>query len=112
MTGWTPPALPAHWTWTADLPPLVGRRRELEELELWWAAVQHGARQLVLVAGEPGAGKSRLVMEACTALHRRGIPVLLGQCTSDLGLPFDPLVAPVRVLLRAVQNGEVEPVRR
>lgn len=110
MAGWTPPALPAQWTWTADLPPLVGRRRELEELELWWAAVQHGARQLVLVAGEPGAGKSRLAMEACTALHRRGIPVLLGQCTSDLGLPFDPLVAPVRGLLRAFQNGELEPV--
>ncbi|NLG20915.1 MAG: ATP-binding protein, partial [Actinomycetales bacterium] len=63
MTGWSPPALPAQWTWAAELPPWVGRQRELEQLERAWEAVEHGARQVVLVGGEPGAGKSRLVME-------------------------------------------------
>lgn len=79
MTGWTPPPLPAQWTWTADLPPWVGRRRELEQLEVYWTAVEHRARQLVLVTGEPGAGKSRLVMETALALGSRGVPVLVGQ---------------------------------
>jgi DNA-binding CsgD family transcriptional regulator len=107
MTGWTPPALPAQWTWTAQLPPLVGRRVELAQLEDIWAAVEHGARQLVLVAGEPGAGKSRLVMEAAWALHSHGVPVLVGACTSDFRLPLDPLVPPVRALLAAVDRGEL-----
>ena len=107
MTGWTPPALPAQWTWSAQLPPWVGRRAELAQLESIWTAVENGVRQLVLVAGEPGAGKSRLVMEAALALHTRGLPVLVGACTSDFGLPFDPLVAPVRALLAAVDRGEL-----
>ena len=107
MTGWTPPAFPAQWTWTAQLPPWVGRRAELARLEDIWAGVEHGVRQLVLMAGEPGAGKSRLVMEAAWALHTRGVPVLVGACTSDFGLPFDPLVAPVRALLAAVDRGEL-----
>jgi DNA-binding CsgD family transcriptional regulator len=107
MTGWIPPALPAQWSWTAQLPPWVGRRAELAQLEDIWSAVEHGVRQLVFVAGEPGAGKSRLVMEAAWALHTRGVPVLVGACTSDFGLPFDPLVPPVRALLAAVDRGEL-----
>ena len=108
MAGWSPPPLPAQWTWTADRAPWVGRLGELAEVERSWAAVEHGARQVVLVAGEPGAGKSRLVMEASSGLHARGVPVLVGQCTSDLGLPFDPLVVPIRSLLTAVETGELE----
>src|SRR5918997_482405 len=107
MTGWTPPGLPVQWTWTAQLPPWVGRRAELARLESIWAAVEHGVRQFVLVAGEAGAGKSRLVMEAAWALHTHGVPVLVGACTSDFGLPFDPLVPPVRALLAAVDLGAV-----
>ncbi len=107
MTGWNPPPLPAHWRWTAELPPWVGRRVELDRLESLWPGVESGARQLVLVAGEAGAGKSRLVMEAARALHTRGVPVLVGACSSDFGLPFDPLVAPVRALLAAVDRQEL-----
>ena len=107
MTRWSGPPLPAQWTWPAELSPWVGRRRELEAVERCWAAAEHGARQLVLVAAEPGAGKSRLIMEASSALHTRGVPVLVGHCTSDPGLPFDPLVAPIRVLLTAVEAGHL-----
>ena len=107
MTGWTPPALPVQWTWTAQLPSWVGRGAELARLEGVWAAVEHGVRQAVLVAGAAGTGKSRLVMEVARALHARGVPVLVGACTSDFGLPFDPLVPPVRALLAAVDRGEL-----
>lgn len=107
MGTWSGPALPAQWTWTPDRPPWVGRRRELATLERCWAAVEHGARQLVLVAAEPGAGKSRLVMEVSSELHARGVPVLVGQCTSDLGLPFDPLVTPIQALLTAMEAGHI-----
>jgi DNA-binding NarL/FixJ family response regulator len=85
----------------------VGRRREFELLESVWASVERGARQIVFVGGEPGAGKSRLVTEASRHLHRAGVPVLVGSCSADLGLPFDPLVEPVRALLAAVERGEL-----
>lgn len=107
MPEWPQPALPAQWTGTANLPPFVGRRRELELLEATWPSVVQGARQVVFIGGEPGAGKSRLVAEASAALHRHGVSVLVGSCSQELGQPFDPLVRPVRSLLPAIDRGEL-----
>lgn len=101
------PPLPPHWTSSAQ-PQFVGRQRELDVLEVLWPQVEAGARQVVFVGGEPGAGKTRLTMEAGLALHANGIPVLYGACTADFGEPFDPFVAPVRTLLPTVGSGAVD----
>ncbi len=45
----------------AGLTPLVGRAPELAMLEERWAQAQAGRGQVILVSGEPGIGKSRLV---------------------------------------------------
>lgn len=45
------------------LTPLVGRRRELETMEERWRLAREGTGQAVLVSGEPGVGKSRVVDE-------------------------------------------------
>jgi predicted ATPase len=45
------------------LTPLVGREEELAMLTRRWERARHGEGQLVLVVGEPGLGKSRLVEE-------------------------------------------------
>jgi class 3 adenylate cyclase/predicted ATPase len=45
----------------AALTPLVGREEELELLGRRWRRARTGAGQVVLLAGEPGIGKSRLV---------------------------------------------------
>ena len=45
------------------LTPLVGREEELERLGRRWERARSGEGQLVLVIGEPGIGKSRLVEE-------------------------------------------------
>jgi DNA-binding winged helix-turn-helix (wHTH) protein/predicted ATPase len=44
----------------ADPAPLVGRDEELEVLRRRWAQARTGEGRVVLVAGEPGIGKSRL----------------------------------------------------
>jgi serine/threonine protein kinase/tetratricopeptide (TPR) repeat protein len=44
-----------------DLAPLVGRDRELEQLMTRWDQARAGTGQAVLLTGEPGIGKSRLV---------------------------------------------------
>jgi class 3 adenylate cyclase/predicted ATPase/energy-coupling factor transporter ATP-binding protein EcfA2 len=41
--------------------PFVNRSHELEALSVAWAAARSGKGQLVLLTGEPGIGKSRLV---------------------------------------------------
>ena len=45
----------------ASLTPLVGRRQELTLLLDRWEQAKEGEGQVVLLSGEPGIGKSRLV---------------------------------------------------
>jgi hypothetical protein len=45
------------------LTPLVGRDEELAMLTRRWERARQGDRQLVLIVGEPGLGKSRLIEE-------------------------------------------------
>ncbi|MGY1764558.1 helix-turn-helix transcriptional regulator [Geodermatophilus sp. SYSU D00779] len=106
MSGWTPPALPAHWAGAAR-PLFVGRRAELGALEQMWIAAAGGARQVAFLGGDPGAGKSRLLAEFSTLLHRRGATVLLGTCVAELGPPYQPLVEPVEALLAADLGSDV-----
>jgi class 3 adenylate cyclase/tetratricopeptide (TPR) repeat protein len=51
---------------SADLTPLVGREGELQALERRWRQAADGEGRLVLITGEPGIGKSRLI----AALHQ------------------------------------------
>jgi len=44
----------------ASLTPLVGREEELELLQRRWAQIKDGEGRVILLAGEPGIGKSRL----------------------------------------------------
>ena len=46
-----------------EITPLVGRRAELETIDLAIAAVRGGEGRIVQLTGEPGVGKSRLVQE-------------------------------------------------
>ncbi|MFI8823575.1 ATP-binding protein [Streptomyces sp. NPDC053431] len=61
----------------------MGRRRELD---LLMAAVRHPPA-VVLIEGEAGIGKSRLVGEAAAMLRAEGLPVLTGFC-QPLREPF------------------------
>lgn len=45
-----------------QLTPFVGRDNELQQLQRSWTQVQAGSGQVALVAGEPGVGKSRLIL--------------------------------------------------
>jgi hypothetical protein len=71
----------------------VGRSQELARLEQHLALATAGARQLVLVRGDPGAGKTRLVCEFARQAHdSAGTTVLLGGADEAIGLPYQPVV--------------------
>ena len=74
-------AVPAWLRPGADA--FVGRRSELEALERAFQRSGEGGRGLVLVEGEPGIGKTRLVREACTAFAAGGALVLGGRCIEE-----------------------------
>ena len=44
----------------------------------------------MLLAGEPGIGKTRLLAEAGRLAHKRGRPVLYGRCYEEQVAPYEP----------------------
>ena len=64
---------------------LVGRARELELLEGWLDAARAGSGRLVLCAGEPGIGKTRLAQELAGRALARGTAVAWARCAEADG---------------------------
>ena len=80
----------------AEVVSLVGRDEERATIVDAWKEVVAGGRRVVLVAGEPGIGKTRLVKEVCRLAHTHGGTVLWGGCEEELGVPYQPFVEAVR----------------
>jgi DNA-binding SARP family transcriptional activator len=59
---------------------LAGRDRELDRLQQAWAAAAAGDGSLVLLNGDPGAGKTRLAEELAAVVRATGGAVLLARC--------------------------------
>ncbi len=105
--SWELPRLPARIEATAQL-PLVGRRSELAVFDSLWNEVDGGHRQLVLVGGEPGAGKTRLVAEVARALYADDITVLVGTCSADAGVPYQPFTEMLDTFFRSARGDAVD----
>ena len=75
----------------------VGRDRELEALLDLFAAVEEGRGQAVGIVGEPGVGKSRLLLEFRQRLAGRRATYLQGRCLSyGAAIPYVPVADIVR----------------
>jgi DNA-binding CsgD family transcriptional regulator/tetratricopeptide (TPR) repeat protein len=81
-------------------PVLVGRQAELEFLAGGLERILSGEQVTVLVGGEAGVGKSRLVHELMDRARATGTRVLVGGCVElgGGGIPFAPLVDMMRAL--------------
>ncbi|MCU1430669.1 MAG: ATPase [Actinomycetia bacterium] len=77
-------------------PRFVGREHELESMVGGWDRARRGRHETVLVAGEPGIGKTRLAAELAVAAQADGAYVLHGRCDEGLGVPYQPFVEALR----------------
>ena len=78
---------------------IIGRRRELDALRAWLDATREGAGRLILCAGEPGIGKSRLAREFAGVALAGGTAVAWGRCGQGEGAP---VFWPWRQVLRSL----------
>lgn len=67
--------------------PFVGRERELSLLRQASSAMLHGSAQYVLLAGEPGIGKTRLIDEFLSSLDPATSRILVAHCIDWQGSP-------------------------
>ena len=80
----------------------VGREPELQELLAAHETAANGRGRLILLAGEPGIGKSRLADELAATARQRGTLVVWGRCWEDAGAPpYWSWIQVLRACLRA-----------
>ena len=82
-------------------PTFVGRLEELELLEAARRRAADGEPAVVLVGGEAGVGKTRLVAELTNRCAAHGTRVLSGGCVpvGEGTLPYAPIVEALRTLV-------------
>ena len=75
----------------------VGRQQEMATLKSALVEAMSGQGRLVMLAGEPGIGKTRLAQELASNAQERGVRVLWGWCYEGEGAPpYWPWVDSIR----------------
>jgi DNA-binding SARP family transcriptional activator len=107
------PMVPAAESWlsatvdtSARRSAFVGREHEFELL-LSCAREQH---RLVLISGDPGAGKTRLMFELGRVASSEGVSVLFGRCQPEPLAPYEPFVQALREHVASVGAAAVAPL--
>ena len=86
----------------------AGRETELALLADAWAAVGRGRQAaLVLLEGEPGAGKTRLAAEQAACIAAAGGAAGFGRCDPDVPAPFRPWIGALPDLLLVMEEEDL-----
>lgn len=107
------PALRGDASWHPDSPLRtsvaalhVGRESEMEVLRNRLELSQAGECQIVLLAGDPGVGKSHLVDFVESLAQSASVRVARGRfAEADLGIPYNAFCDAIRDVIRSSANG-------
>jgi len=98
---------------TRDADAFVGRAAELDEGSAAIAAARGGRPRVVLLAGEPGIGKTRLALELSDRARAAGLGVHWGRCREAEGTPgLWPWIQVLRALAERRELAELAPAAR
>ncbi len=87
------PAPAAAPSASTEATPFVGRGHELAQLRAGLAQLAEGRGGTVLVEGEPGIGKTRLLRELLREAQSRGLPLLATKCYEiERAMPYQPVI--------------------
>jgi DNA-binding CsgD family transcriptional regulator/tetratricopeptide (TPR) repeat protein len=87
--------------------PFVGRAAELEKLRTLMPSAQGERCRIALLAGEPGAGKSRLAREFASQAAMEGTLVLYGACDAVVRTPYAPFAEALERLVRVTDAAQL-----
>jgi DNA-binding CsgD family transcriptional regulator len=91
---------------------MVGRARELARLQSALGSAAEGQGRTVVIGGEAGIGKSRLVGSLVDAARADGAYALVGAClpSGSGAIPYSPYVEAIRGLTRSIEPGRLQGV--
>jgi DNA-binding SARP family transcriptional activator/predicted Ser/Thr protein kinase len=87
---------------------MVGREQEMAQARALWSQVLAGQGQVLLVSGEAGIGKTRLVRELATYVQVLGGRAYLGACYAEGGAPYAPFAEILGQALAGGAGGELK----
>ncbi len=85
--------------------PFVGRKKEMDELESALSDVRAGHGRFVMLAGEPGIGKTRTAQEIAARAKHFDAFILWGRCYEGKGAP--PYWPWLQVIRLAIQGKDI-----
>jgi len=90
--GPEPEGVPLPPRLAGPTPVLFGRTKEQQQLERFLSEAATGTRQVVIVGGEPGIGKTTLTAVVARDASGAGAAVCYGRSEKDLGIPYQPFI--------------------
>jgi DNA-binding CsgD family transcriptional regulator/tetratricopeptide (TPR) repeat protein len=94
--------------WLSSALPFVGRSYELETLRSLLPRAPGEGRRLVLIGGEPGSGKSRLVREFTQDAAGEEAVILYGACDAVVRAPYGPFAEALEHLTDTIEPEEIK----
>lgn len=87
----------------------IGRSRELATLQEQYSLASDGQARIALLAGEPGIGKTRLMLEFTGRASSQGATVLRGGASEAEGMP--PYLPLLEALGHYIKSAPLDPLR-
>ncbi len=90
--------------------PFIGRERERAAMRARWDAAAGGAGGVMLVSGEAGVGKTRLIDELAAQAEAQGARVYGGSTSSPESSPYQSIVEALRAALPIMTARPMDPL--